>query len=271
MPLGHRPFGEAPVDLTCPVCGRRFRRFASQVKARGARYCSRDCKAIGEKRRSPQPCKQCGELFEPQPRDRRDPNRGKFCTRDCYVEWRQAQDAERSELTCSSCGRLFHRPNAWVRKGKPGAPVYCSRRCTDDGRYRGAALPRRGRRWRELAESIRERDDYRCVRCGEPETNGRSLSVDHILPARMFLMAPELADDPRNLASLCAACHAVKTHRYEPRILRGDFLAIDEFYGTETRCVVVALIPTDPDEAKRLGLLRPGLPEPEGEHDGNER
>ena len=236
----------------CEVCGEKFRRFASQVKARGpARYCSKACKAIGQGKRVKRACDSCGEQYEPRSTSTRDPKRGRFCTRYCYDDWRRAERDRRSLVECDSCGRSFTKPPCWVARSEKS---YCSRRCASDGRHRGASLPRRGRKWRDLAAEIRERDGQICVRCGEPEPPGttKSLNVDHILPARLFLDCPEAADNPINLASLCTSCHAVKTHRYEPRILRGDLLAIDEFYGTAVRLAVLPLLP---QTANEFGLI----------------
>ena len=50
----------------------------------------------------------------------------------------------------------------------------------------------------------------------------------------MVKHAPELANGPGNLATLCHSCHGIKTTVTEPRLLRGDWLALREFYGAET-------------------------------------
>lgn len=42
----------------------------------------------------------------------------------------------------------------------------------------------------------------------------------------------EVANASANLATLCIACHGVKTMAIEPRLVRGDWLALREFYGT---------------------------------------
>jgi 5-methylcytosine-specific restriction endonuclease McrA len=242
MGYGYRSHGEPPVEATCRQCGQTFTRFASQVRHRGpAKFCSTVCQ-VAYKRRRPRwrECKHCGERFDLSQRDERDPSRGKFCSRICYIDHRRADRSRRISLTCAQCGDTFERPAAWVRKGS--ANTYCSDACARLARRRGARLPNRGVAWRELAERIRERDENCCVRCGQPEPSTKRLNVDHIVPARLLLDAPEIADDPGNLASLCTACHAIKTHRYEPRILRGDWLAIEEFYDAETRERVTALI-----------------------------
>jgi hypothetical protein len=56
--------------------------------------------------------------------------------------------------------------------------------------------------------------------CGKPKQKGEALSVDHIIPYRMFA-----CNDLRNLLSICRApCHSVKTSAIEPKILVGDKL-----------------------------------------------
>ncbi|SNT37570.1 HNH endonuclease [Tropicimonas sediminicola] len=62
----------------------------------------------------------------------------------------------------------------------------------------------RTQRWKALRMQALERDDWRCVRCGER----RRLEVDHIEPVRT---RPDLAFDLGNLQVLCGRCHARKT------------------------------------------------------------
>jgi 5-methylcytosine-specific restriction endonuclease McrA len=54
------------------------------------------------------------------------------------------------------------------------------------------------RRWREIRAWVLARDRSTCTACGEPATN-----VDHLVAVR-----EGGSDDPRNLRSLCAPCHA---------------------------------------------------------------
>lgn len=117
-------------------------------------------------------------------------------------------------------------------------------------------MPLGGKRWRDRAEEIRALDGYRCVRCGaadEPTNQAARLQVDHILPRRLLVDRPDVVDLDINLASLCPPCHAVKTHRYEPRILRGDMLAIEDFYGRAVRFVAVEVLNGRPEGLPRWG------------------
>jgi 5-methylcytosine-specific restriction endonuclease McrA len=56
--------------------------------------------------------------------------------------------------------------------------------------------------WRKVRAKVLARDRHRCVRCGAP-----AVVVHH---ARA--LGEGGRDDPRNLASLCARCHA-REHR----------------------------------------------------------
>lgn len=157
-----------------------------------------------------------------------------FCSRRCYFANQTANRSHQVELVCAACGTTFTRSKAWTRKARHH---YCSRPCQAIGRVRGESMHSRGKGWRKIAEAIRERDGRRCVRCGEVEGT-RKLHVDHVLPWRWLAHVPEIANDDRNLASLCERCHGVKTSVVEPRLGRGDFLALEEFYGKD-RCAGV--------------------------------
>lgn len=88
--------------------------------------------------------------------------------------------------------------------------------------FRGGRDRDRGRGWAKRAEKIRARDLYRCQRCGKSEEeNGQKLSVDHIIPWRVF-EDKDAANVDANLTSLCKSCHSHKTSRAEQRWLRGD-------------------------------------------------
>ncbi len=64
------------------------------------------------------------------------------------------------------------------------------------------------------------RDAAHCRWCGTALPWGRAGSVDHIIPRR--LADPAWADEPDNLACLCARHHWQKTHEIEPALYRGD-------------------------------------------------
>jgi DEAD/DEAH box helicase domain-containing protein len=70
-----------------------------------------------------------------------------------------------------------------------------------------------GPSWKEARRAARERDGFRCVRCGAPESLRREHDVHHLVPFRSFGYIPgrnenhRLANAVENLVTLCAACH----------------------------------------------------------------
>ncbi len=64
-----------------------------------------------------------------------------------------------------------------------------------------------GKDWPKLRNGIRERDGFKCARCGIHETTD-AFDVHHIRPIRMFPSHRE-ANDPANLMTLCPRCHSL--------------------------------------------------------------
>lgn len=62
------------------------------------------------------------------------------------------------------------------------------------------------------------------------------------MPWVLIKHRPEVANDPANLATLCDQCHGRKTTVIEPRILRGDWLALQEFYGRPVMLAAMARV-----------------------------
>lgn len=69
---------------------------------------------------------------------------------------------------------------------------------------RHSAKVTRGPRWKAMRMQALDRDEWRCVECGER----RRLECDHIQPVRD---RPDLAFVLANLQILCGRCHARKT------------------------------------------------------------
>jgi 5-methylcytosine-specific restriction endonuclease McrA len=69
---------------------------------------------------------------------------------------------------------------------------------------RKSAKVLRDKRWQALRYQAKQRDGWKCVKCGYL---GR-LEVDHIRPVRE---APELSFELSNLQTLCRFCHSRKT------------------------------------------------------------
>ena len=75
-----------------------------------------------------------------------------------------------------------------------------------------------GPEWEALRQRVRERDGFRCVRCGAPESADHPHHVHHLRPLRAFLLealrrgedpasARAEAHRPENLVTLCPSCH----------------------------------------------------------------
>lgn len=244
-----KPDADGRVTLTCPECGETFTRYASQARWRGARWCSISCRRVGEKPK-PRTCRQCGESFTAS--NPGSVGTGKFCGRQCWRAWNEERNRRQVALICSSCGRSFERVAAWARKNSGRS--YCSRECQGRGRIRPGSTSHRGPGWRKLAETIRERDGRRCVRCQAPEASRRH-AVDHIVPWLVLAATPGIANEPANLATLCGSCHGVKTTVTEPRLARGDFLALLEFYGAEAMAAASERMARADALAAELGMV----------------
>lgn len=209
----------------CPVCGNPIGSSPNQTCSRQCGYAYRKNKTRTAKR-----CSGCGKEFWPFP-SRLSLGGGRFCSLLCYNSVRGKRPAF-LKIACAQCGQSFRRNRvALARKRTTAAccSVECSRQYFQGPRS-SAYRPGEGRQyirgWGKLAEQVRQRDGHCCQRCRKPESeNGAKLSVDHILPWRVFSEDEKhLANDPKNLASLCRSCHSWKTSRAESRWLRGDVL-----------------------------------------------
>jgi 5-methylcytosine-specific restriction endonuclease McrA len=171
-------------------------------------------------------CAACNKTFTPFPSQIRR-SAAKYCSSACYF----ASVAPRPAfiaVQCEKCGTTFRRTQAAVKRTKHH---FCSARCSAEYQsgerhhsYRGGERHRRGPGWEANRRECRERDKV-CRSCGKtPEENRQALSVDHLIPWRLF--ADELiANSLDNLVALCRVCHAKKTGRAEAAYFRGDVLA----------------------------------------------
>lgn len=70
-----------------------------------------------------------------------------------------------------------------------------------------------GPSWPEARRGARQRDEFRCARCGAPESLRREHDVHHLVPFRSFGYIPgkndhhKTANALENLVTLCNACH----------------------------------------------------------------
>ena len=74
--------------------------------------------------------------------------------------------------------------------------------------WRGGHEPYYGTDWKNIAEEIRKRDKFQCLRCNIPQTMlQKKLHVHHIKPLRDFNRDYQMANVSENLMSLCPRCH----------------------------------------------------------------
>ena len=119
--------------VSCGVCGRERRVWASQFSHGGGKYCSHQCQGEANRRqRQSVQCERCGESFE----QRRTWRTERFCSRRCFE---QRGLATRTEKRCEQCRRRFNVPASLSTRR------FCSPTC-----YR---------------QSIARRK-YRCTTCG---------------------------------------------------------------------------------------------------------
>lgn len=236
----------------CPVCGKPVgaaRRFTATNIT-----CSPECGYEYRKRRMrmPRPCDHCGREYFPLRKIRL-----KYCSKACHVA-AMAPRVAFLVLACANCGNSFRRTRAAVRRLK-GKHVFCGRACAktflvgqNNPLYRGARNGDRGGGWSRRSEAIRQRDGYRCRRCGKAqEENGQKLSVDHVRPWRAYKHDEKAdANDPDNLVALCRSCHTYKTTVVESAWLRGDRVTFNTW--------LKAIEPGDADGTLVLsGIWRP--------------
>ena len=89
-----------------------------------------------------------------------------------------------------------------IRKANSGenAPNWKGGVCEENYRIR------RTRPYALWRKAVFERDDYRCVQCGDRSAKGHRVEIqaDHILP---FASHPDLRFDVSNGRTLCVSCH----------------------------------------------------------------
>ena len=72
------------------------------------------------------------------------------------------------------------------------------------------------KKWQVLRDIIKKENDCRCCVCGSRDR----VEVDHVLTYDREELSEErkrvLFADPRNLWTLCARCHRIKTRKIDP-------------------------------------------------------
>lgn len=208
----------------CVICGELITSgtFARIQDYRCRSTCSAACaveanrraraKALREKREDankPKPCVICGALFDMRKNERiPEFRRRRTCSPACRMQRVGAMgEGRRVHLPpkrCVICAEVYERannePTASFRKRRT-CSLKCGRLLAAHNRRNGA--PRTSPyplEWTgKLRASIRARDGYRCVACGQLQGQ-RKFEVHHIDENKQNC-------SPANLATLCATCH----------------------------------------------------------------
>lgn len=207
--------------VECIWCGDEFRKKPSQP----GRFCSREC--FGEhrsdhgiearKRRTLISCANCREVFATR-RSTADGRR--YCSEECRYD-----DSGAEWQFCEVCGDKYRAHATLADKRR-----FCSQNCYGEwlsenrsgehsqhwkGDERVTGRPDYGPGWGEQKrEHIRRRDGRECQDCGMANEDhlleyGCRLNVHHIVPARQATN-PAVYNAPRNLVTLCVACHMTR-------------------------------------------------------------
>jgi 5-methylcytosine-specific restriction endonuclease McrA len=132
----------------------------------------------------------------------------KYCSQKCAKDGYNKSEYAKTIVTCVECGSQF--------KGYPHRK-YCSHSCYADSLYNGGntlnELYRKKERANGWIESVFERDEYVCQRCG---SEGGRLQAHHVVPvskiveeieSRKSITDHELFNDTSNGQTLCVDCH----------------------------------------------------------------
>lgn len=166
------------------------------------------CRHVGVRRKTMTSCLRCGTEFVPK-----EPSRpARFCSLECG----RHSGPERPEVACTQCGKSFSlRP--YRVKQPPKRGYFCNFACYgawQSVHIRGSASPsyvedtpvRLSTVWRRRSKEARQRDGYRCQRCGSE--NRKTLAVHHIEHWAPGQLNPHRLE---NLVTLCRPCHG-KVH-----------------------------------------------------------
>jgi 5-methylcytosine-specific restriction endonuclease McrA len=200
-----------PVTLICKTCGQAFvvKYHLKDIQ----HFCSAVCRWNAYTRKPKQirmdlrrgqhiynkVCLECGKHYKTLVQ------KSIYCCLLCVHE-----SQKRDNFTCAYCGVSFFPA---LRKAHiKGKLRFCSRQCKakyfSGENHPGYVADKcdpddRGVGWDNLSESIRQRDNHTCQRCGQQQTI-RLLDVHHIEPYRLTRN-----NHPDNLITLCASCHKV--------------------------------------------------------------
>lgn len=189
----------------CFVCEKKFK-----SSSKYARYCSNDCKRIGNYQKNI--CFICEKEFL----GKKDT---KTCSRECQTKMRK--DSNLIELECFNCLNTFERSKNYISdiEGKH----FCSRRCNNSYYiYENISNKKYSENWEKTRQKIFSIYGEQCISC---ESEQR-IEVHHCIPKRFFIENPRLSDNIEYLIPLCFNCHK-KAHKENDKWFSANFTNIE--------------------------------------------
>ena len=224
-----RPKGtRTRVIKNCETCGKEFETFPSNIKRGWGRFCSLECRTACETKRVTKECEMCGKKFEVK---RYIATATRFCSIECVSKWRETQTGEsngnwkggKTHFICKNCGKEFESYDC----ARVHELTFCSIACyhswhQQDRCYQwlgGISFEPYPPEFNEaLKRQIRERDQRRCMLCGQ---KGRC--VHHIDYDKDNC-------NHQNLCTVCRICHAYTNAERETWTKRLQSI-MNEHYG----------------------------------------
>lgn len=178
-------------ETTCKMCNTIIIGSKSAISAGLPQYC-KEC----TKHRYINTCKECGKEFRSKKKVTQ------YCSHECEVIGRRLKVVD---VECDYCGKKFKRPTFSVYKGKN---VYCSKRCGYN-HYSIMNPSRYGGTWARRKKEILERDNFKCLICGETE----DLEQHHFIKIKTF-NDPNEAHYDDNVGTFCKKHHREVENKY---------------------------------------------------------
>jgi len=107
---------------TCGNCKKSFNALPSIVKKGWGLSCSRKCQYITAHNGTWKPCETCGKKFYARAVDLKKRNRGKYCSRVCFIN---GPKHSKKRILCSWCKESMLTTEGKIKRGKK----YCSKKC----------------------------------------------------------------------------------------------------------------------------------------------
>jgi len=184
------------IECECKNCGGKFTVTKSEFEKHGEGvYCSAKCRDLGKRNRVETECYICSETFKMK-KSKYNKCKNTYCSRECSSKGKTKNGTIICE--CNYCGEEFRVAKSNYKKGQG---KYCSQKCYGLSLRSSNPDLRKSSEYRQFRETVLERDEYRCVKCG----GDTDLHVHHIVP---IYEDESLATDVENGKTLCVNCHA---------------------------------------------------------------